>query len=99
MLEAWRVFAQAGAWGVFNTGSQAEVLRAAGWPDHSRPYNLRHSVGIGLSESGVDLADVSGWLGHSRVQTTRSAYVPVLNSRMQRAAIAIEGRLNGWRVP
>jgi integrase len=47
MLIAWMTFIDADAWGRFNTGSQAEVLRAAGWPEHSRPYNLRHSVGWG----------------------------------------------------
>ena len=99
MLVAWMTFATAQAWGPFNTGSQAEVLRAAGWPDHSRPYNLRHSVGMSLSEQGVDLADVGGWLGQTDLRTTRGAYVPILKSRMQRSAEAIEGRLSGWKVP
>lgn len=98
MLEAWKVFIEAKAWGPFNTGSQAEVLRAAGWPVHSRPYNLRHSLGIGLSESGVDFADVAAVLGHTDVRTTRRSYVPVLNSRMERASRQIEGRLSGWKV-
>jgi integrase len=95
MLEAWRVFAEADAWGAFNTGSMAEVLRAAGWPEGIRPYNLRHSIGIGLSELGHDLADVGGWLGHSDIRTTRSAYVPVLHSRMQRLSESLSGRLAG----
>jgi integrase len=107
MLVAWMTFAQAKAWGEFATDSMAEVLRAAGWPSEkdaqgrytSRPYHLRHSVGIGLSELGHDLADVGGWLGHTDVQTTRSAYVPILNSRMQRMSQSIDGRLLGWKVP
>jgi hypothetical protein len=99
MLEAWRVFAEADAWGAFNTGSMAEVLRAAGWPEGIRPYNLRHSIGMGLSELGHDLADVGGWLGHSDPRTTRSAYVPVLHSRMQRLSESLSGRLAGWSVP
>ena len=107
LLIAWRVFAQAQAWGPFNTGSHAEVLRAAGWPSErddrgryrSRPYNLRHSVGMALSEQGVDLADVGGWLGQTDLRTTRGAYVPILKSRMQRSAEAIDGRLSGWQVP
>jgi hypothetical protein len=53
MLEAWRVFAEADAWGAFNTGSMAEVLRAAGWPKGIRPYNLRHSIGIGCQSLGT----------------------------------------------
>lgn len=96
MLIAWMTFAQADAWGPFNTGSMAEVLRHAGWPKGVRPYNLRHSAGIDLSERGIDLQDVGGWLGHTSIQTTRSAYVPILNSRMQRASQALAGRLSGW---
>ena len=98
MLVAWTTFATAKAWGAYNTGSFARVLRACGWPTGIRPYTLRHSTGIALSERGVDLADVSGWLGHARVQTTRSAYVPVLGGRMQRAAESLAGRFNGWTV-
>lgn len=105
MLEAWRVFAAAEAWGPFNTGSMAEVLRRAGWPSMkdergryvSRPYHLRHSVGIEISERGIDLADVGGWLGHTNVQTTRRIYAPIRNSRMQRISTELEGRLGGWR--
>jgi integrase len=96
MVTAWRVFADADAWGTFNTGSMAEVLRAAGWPKGIRPYNLRHSIGIGLSELGHDLADVGGWLGHTDLRTTRSAYVPVLQGRMQRLSESLAGRLQGW---
>jgi site-specific recombinase XerD len=96
MLAAWRTFAAADAWGEFNTGSMAEVLRAAGWPEGIRPYNLRHSIGIGLSELGHDLADVGGWLGHRDLRTTRSAYVPILQGRMQRLSESLSGRLQGW---
>lgn len=98
MLVAWATFAEADAWGGWNTGSMAKVLRGAGWPAGVRPYNLRHSLGIEISERGIDLQDVGGWLGHTHLQTTRSAYVPVLNSRMQRVSQAIEGRLSGWKM-
>jgi site-specific recombinase XerD len=99
MLAAWQAFAEADAWGEYNTGSLAKVLRFAGWPAGIRPYQLRHSIGISLSESGHDLADVGGWLGHTDVRTTRSAYVPIRNSRMQRLSQSLDGRLNGWSVP
>lgn len=97
MLAAWTLFAEAEAWGDFNTGSQAEVLRHAGWPAESRPYNLRHSMGMALSEAGHDLADVGAALGQTDTRTTRQHYVPVLKSRMQRMAESLDGRLNGWR--
>lgn len=104
MIAAWQAFAAADAWGEFNTGSMAEVLRAAGWPSErdsrgkytSRPYHLRHSIGIDISELGIDLQDVGAWLGQTSVQTTRSHYVPVRNSRMQRISEALAGRLHGW---
>jgi integrase len=60
-----------------------------------RPYRLRSTVGITLSELGVDLADVSAWLGHTDLETTRAHYVPVLDPRIVAAAKRLEGRL-GW---
>lgn len=95
LLEAWRTFVSADAWGEFNTGSFAKRLRSAGWPPGVRPYQLRHTVGLALSEAGVDLADVSALLGHSRPLTTRSHYVPVLGSRLQEALTRIDSRI-GW---
>jgi integrase len=93
MLGAWQLFIQVVAWGQFNTGSFAIRLRKAGWPANIRPYQMRHSVGITLSERGVDLSDVQQVLGHTRIETTRKHYVPVLNSRMQRAGETLAGRL------
>lgn len=95
MLAAWRLFAEVDAWGPFREGSWVRTLRAAGWPTGVRPYQLRHTVGITLSEQEADLADVSGWLGHTRVQTTRSHYVPVRGSRIQRMSERMDGRF-GW---
>lgn len=92
LLEAWKVFVAAAAWGTFETSSMALVLRHCGWPAGVRPYTLRHSVGIALSESGTDLADVGAWLGHSRVDTTRKFYVPVLAGRMK----AVGEVIGGW---
>ena len=61
----------------------ARVLRIAGWPEGVRPYQLRHSVGLTLSEKGHDFRDVADRLGHRNTETTRENYVPVLGSRMQ----------------
>jgi site-specific recombinase XerD len=97
MLKAWQTFIAADAWGDFDTWEMAEVLYAAGWPKGIKPYNLRHSVGIDISERGIDLADVGGWLGHKDVRTTRAAYVPLLSGRMQKIAQVLDGRLRGWR--
>lgn len=96
MVAAWQVFIAAQAWGPYNTSSFAEALREAGWPKGVRPYQLRHSVGISLSEAGVDLADVQAHMGHTRIATTRKFYVPVLGARLEAAGKAIEGRI-GWK--
>ena len=93
MLAAWRVFIAAKAWGRFSVNSLARRLYNAGWPRSVRPYNLRHTVGLELSERGVDLADIQAMMGHKRISTTRQHYVPVLGSRLEKASKAIEGRL------
>ncbi len=99
MLAAWQLFIQAAAWGPWDTRSMARVLRNCGWPESVRPYNLRHSVGIALSEAGVDLADVQQFMGHRHQATTRKHYVPVLNSRMQKASETLTDRLSWQTVP
>jgi integrase len=99
LLAAWKLFIEADAWGYFDTSAHARALHTAGWPKDVRPYNLRHSVGIAMSESGTDFRDIADQLGHRDDRTTREAYVPILNSRMQRAAEAIDGRFSGWVSP
>lgn len=92
-VEAWQLFIEADAWGDFNTGSFAKRLRQAGWPTTVRPYALRHSLGMALSEAGVDLADISLILGHTRIQTTRLHYVGPLWTRMVTAMQTIATRV------
>ena len=92
MLAAWTFFAAAGAWGAFCTSSFARVLHHCGWPLTVRPYNLRHSVGIAMSDAGIDLSDVQVHMGHSRIATTRHFYVPAVRGRMQLASAAIDHR-------
>lgn len=99
MIAAWELFIQADAWGAFETSAMAKTLRAAGWTETARPYELRHSAGIALSDAGVDLSDISGFLGHKDLRTTRQTYVPIRQARMQRASEALAGRFNGWNVP
>lgn len=98
MLFAWRYFAEVGAWGKFNSRVFPRTLRRYGWPVGVRPYNLRHTIGITLSESGFDLADVGSQFGHKKVETTRKHYVPVLGSRMQTMSESLDGRF-GLPVP
>jgi integrase len=95
LLAAMTLFSEAGAWGKYDTSAFARTLRSAGWPPGVRPYLLRSSVGIALSEGGTDLADISGWLGHSRIDTTRQHYVPILAGRMRQVGESLNGRI-GW---
>jgi integrase len=95
MLAAWKLFIQANAWGDYSASAFARCLRRHGWPEGIRPYNLRHSVGLTLSELGVDLGDISAHMGHSSIDVTRQFYVPALLSRLREASTRLDGRLSG----
>jgi len=95
MVEAWRLFIAADAWGKFNTNSFARTLRESGWPAGVKPYNLRHTTWLTASERGADLGDIQAGAGHRSAATTRRHYVPVLNSRMQRLS-ELTDRAFGW---
>ncbi len=94
MVIAWQVFIAAQAWGRWDSRSFARTLRTSGWPATVRPYNARHTVGIALSEGGVDLGDIQPFLGHRRLETTRTFYVPGLLSRLKAASAVLDNRLN-----
>ena len=96
MLTAWELFIASHAWGPYDTHEHAKKLRLAGWPEDVPPYHARHTVGITLSEKGIDLDDIGPMMGHKRRETPRKHYVPVLNSRMQKASEALAGRFGGW---
>lgn len=96
MRAAWELFIAAEAWGTYKTAYQAAALRRAGWPADVKPYQARHTLGITLSEGGADLSDVGSMMGHKQISTTRRHYVPVLNSRMQKASESLAGRFSGW---
>jgi integrase len=97
MLEAWKLFIAADAWGRYSTGAFAATIRSAGWPKGVRPYQARHSTWITASELGIDLADVSVGAGHKDIRMTRKAYVPVLNSRLQSMSERLDGRFGAWK--
>lgn len=92
MYAAWCVFIQARAWGRYDGRSFVKTLRRNGWPKGIRPYNLRHGVGLSLSELGVDLGDIQAHMGHTSPATTR-IYVPGVLSRLKDASDKLEGRL------
>jgi hypothetical protein len=99
MLDAWKAFIAAGAWGYFDGSDYAKALYAAGWPKDVRPYQARHSVALELGERGIDLADVSAMLGHKDLATTRRFYQGILASRLKGASDTLAGRFSGWQPP
>ncbi len=98
MLEAWKLFIAEEAWGTYSSGQFAETIRKAGWPAGVRPYMARHTTWITASELGIDLQDIAIGAGHTDPRMTRKAYVPVLNSRLQKMSEALDGRFGGWKV-
>lgn len=99
MHAAWSLFVEANAWGPFDTRNWVRVLRRCGWPKGIRPYALRHSVGLALSERGADLGDIQAHLGHASIDTTRRFYVPQIDSRRVLVSELLERRLGPLAFP
>lgn len=78
MVDAWRAFIKADAWGTFDSRSFSKLLRRHGWPTGTRPYNLRHTFAIDHLLAGTSLGNLQGLLGHAQIETTRKHYAPVL---------------------
>jgi site-specific recombinase XerD len=93
MIAAWKLFIKRKAWGNFDQTAYARTLRACGWPEMIRPYNLRHSFAVSALEQGIDLGDVQGMLGHTEIDTTRTFYAAILPARLKQASQRMEGRL------
>jgi site-specific recombinase XerD len=93
MLEAWRAFIKAEAWGPYHSGRYGKQLRAAGYPEDVSTYNVRHDGAIDALRRGADLGDVQGLLGHTEITTTRRNYAPILKERQQQISERLQGRL------
>jgi integrase len=93
MLAAWQLFIEARAWGPFNQRSFVKTLHRNGWPKGIRPYVLRHTVGLALSEAGVDLVDIQAHMGHTSPATTQRFYVPGVPARLKAASDKLDGRI------
>jgi integrase len=85
MVDAWKAFIKAKAWGSFDVVSFAKLLRRHGWPKGVRPYNLRHTFAIDHLLQGTSLGDVQGLLGHKDISTTRQVYGPIQLALLQKA--------------
>ena len=69
-------------------------LARAGVP-RVRFHDLRHSAATTLLATGVPLAVISEWLGHSGIAITASAYAAVVPELLTDAADAMDRALNG----
>lgn len=97
-LEAWKLFIAADAWGSYNHGNFARVIRNAGWPLDVRPYQARHTMWITASERGVPLDVISDGAGHKDGRTTKLFYMGILNGPLQAMSETMDGRFQGWPV-
>jgi integrase len=91
-VRAWQMFARANAWGEYDTSIYGHRLRAAGWPQGTRPYNVRHTHVARALASGVDLGDVQGLVGHTSPDTTRRFYGSLTFDRLSEAIKKIPSR-------
>lgn len=94
MIAAWKAFIAADAWGHFDGSDYCRALYAAGWPEHIRPYNTKHTVAITLAEAGAEWEDIKDHFGHTDVKTTR-IYTGLVQSRLRGTAAKLAGRI-GW---
>ncbi len=62
----------------------------AGLPKDTSPNILRHSCAVHLAESGVDLIEISRYLGHSNTLTTYRVYAVHSPQYLKKAAMALE---------
>jgi integrase len=90
-LVAWRVFAQADAWGDFDTTAFAKTIRRHGWTKGVRPYALRHTFAIDQLAHGTDIGDLQALLGHQQIETTRQFYAPVALPRLRKVKMRTLG--------
>jgi site-specific recombinase XerD len=69
-------------------GTPSIIARSAtaskGLEDHVTSHRLRHSFGVELTRSGVDLVTVAELMGHASLETTR-LYTRPSAADMQRA--------------
>ena len=95
MVQAWKRFIAAGAWGPYDTTQYARLLRKAGWPKDVRPYAVRATWGMELSMAGADLRDLQTLMGHRDIETTGAYYVPPMQARLSKAIKGSANRFKG----
>jgi integrase len=59
-----------------------------------RFHDLRKACGSLLLDAGIELADVSAWLGHSNVAITQAIYVRPFEERRREPAARLDALLS-----
>lgn len=94
-LAALRQLDRLKAWGPFDRFNFRRAWRAAvrqcGYPEHWRPYDVRHSVATWLYQATGDLATVGRLMGHRSDKTT-ARYAATANAALDRAAMRKAGQ-------
>lgn len=70
----------------------ARVLKKCGLPN-IRFHDLRHTVATLLHNSGFDIRDIQGFLGHSDSSTTANIYTHLVQDRLDGMAEAMEQQI------
>lgn len=100
-VRAWETFIAARAWGPWWHSTARKALHAACTAARVVPpiriYDLRHSLGSALRESGADLADVAAHLGHSSTSLTKR-YAPTVPAKLREAVDRLGGANSGANV-
>lgn len=91
LVAAWQLFIACGAQGHYDTRSFSKTLKRNGWPEDTRPYQMRRRVGQALRDAGIDLGDIQDQLGHASPSTTRAFYVGPSIARLRVASATLDG--------
>jgi integrase len=97
MLNAWKLFIAADAWGDYDGVSFSKTIRRNGWPGGRggvRPYNMRHGTLQTMRNRDVDLGDVQQAAGHESPETTARFYTYGELERSKKAGAKIDGRFS-----
>lgn len=95
MLEAWKLFVAADAWGKYDSRSFSKTIRRNGWPGGRggiRPYNMRHQTLQTMRNRGADLGGVQQAAGHESPDTTARFYVTGELEESKKVSTLVDGR-------
>jgi integrase len=66
------------------------AVERAGLPADTSPHVLRHSAAVHMAESGVPMAEIAQFLGHTSTRVTEHTYARFSPTYLKRAAASLE---------